>query len=385
MNPVGGNQALYKVATYDVLADNPVTWGDYTLDTYKSYGKTHYIAYRGIPKKDVDRAYVMKACKFISDMEGDFFGGGVPYDRYVWHFSVNDAPDGAGGLEHLSSTQISLASGVGPGAVSVLSHEFFHLWNVKRIRSKILGPFDYTTQPQTGALWWLEGVTDYYAHTLLGRYGWYGKNERSPDPISKLYADAVQNLTAVRARQARLDVSPYESSYRVRDAANGRGNSQGYQVSYYDTGWLCGLVLDIEMLDQTSGKHSLDDVELALWEQCKDDNPGFEERDIRRHLVAFGGYSLGTFYDDVIMKPGELPVEKQLAKIGKELLTVDETVWFDSFFPESLVLTIKPLGFRSPKIPQFRKAPLLPRSMERTSLETMLELKPLCTGPYSEV
>ena len=324
MNPVRGNQALYKVPTYDVLADNPVTWGDYTLDTYKSYGKTHYIAYRGIPKKDVDRDYVIKACKFVSDMQADFFGGGVPYDRYVWHFNVNDAPDGAGGLEHLSSTQISLASGVGPGAVSVLSHEFFHLWNVKRIRSKALGPFDYTTQPQTGALWWLEGVTDYYAHTLLGRYGWYGKNERHPDAIAKLYADAVQNLTAVRARPARLDVSPYEASYRVRDAADGRGNSQGYQVSYYDTGWLVGLVLDIEMLDQTNGKHSLDEVELALWEQCKDDQPGFEEDDIRRHLVRFGGYQMGTFYDDAVMKPGELPVEKQLAKIGKELMTVDE-------------------------------------------------------------
>ena len=324
MNPVGGNQALYKVPTYDVLADNPVTWGDFTLDTYKSYGKTHYIAYRGIPKKDVDRAYVIKACKFISDMEADFFGGGVPYDRYVWHFSVNDAPDGAGGLEHLSSTQISLASGVGPGAVSVLSHEFFHLWNVKRIRSKILGPFDYTTQPQTGALWWLEGVTDYYAHTLLGRYGWYGKNERQADPISKLYADAVQNLSAVRSRQARFDVSPYMASYRVREASNGRGNSQGYLVSYYDTGWLCGLALDIEMLDLTNGKHSLDDVELALWDQCKDDKPGFEEGDIRRHLVRFGGYAMGTFYDDVVMKPGEIPVEKQLSKLGLELATVDE-------------------------------------------------------------
>jgi predicted metalloprotease with PDZ domain len=78
------------------------------------------------------------------------------------------------------------------------------------------------------------------------------------------------------------------------------------------------------MLDQTSGKHSLDEVELALWEQCKDDKPGFEEDDIRRHLVRFGGYQMGTFYDDVVMKPGELPVEKQLAKIGKELLTVDE-------------------------------------------------------------
>lgn len=324
MNPVGGDDRVYKVPTYDVLADNPVTWGDFTLDTYKSFGKTHYIAYRGVPKKDVNRAYVIKACKFVTDMEGDFFGGGVPYDRYVWHFSVNDAPDGAGGLEHLSSTEISLASGVGPGAVGVLSHEFFHLWNVKRIRSKQLGPFDYTTQPTTGALWWLEGVTDYYAHTLLGRYGWWGTNERFSDPIDKLYGTAVQNLSAVRSRQARFEVSPYASSARVREASGGRGNSQGYQISYYDTGWLCGLVLDIELLDKTDGKACLDDVEHDLWNQCKNDQPGFEEDAIRRTLMKYGGYWMGPFYDNVIMKPGELPVEAALAKIGKELVTVDE-------------------------------------------------------------
>lgn len=324
LNPIKGDSTFYAADNYDVLADNPVTYGAFTLDTYQVKGKTHYIAYRGVPKKDVDRAYVIKACKFITEMQADFFGGSVPYDRYVWHFAVNDAVDGAGGLEHLSSTQISLASGVGPGAVSVLSHEFFHLWNVKRIRSAVLGPFDYTTLPQTGALWWLEGVTDYYAHTLLGRYGWFGKNEREKDPITKLYADASQNLNAVRARTARLEVSPYESSFRVRDASNGRGNSQGYQVSYYDTGWLCGLVLDIELLDKTDGKYSLDDVERDLWDQCRDDKPGFAEDGIRSTLKKFGGYSLGTFYDQVIMKPGEIPVEAALAKIGMEIVSKDQ-------------------------------------------------------------
>lgn len=146
-----------------------------------------------------------------------------------------------------------MGSGVGPGVVGVYAHEFFHLWNVKRIRAKALGPFDYTTMPQTGALWWLEGVTDYYAHTLLGRYDWFGKNERFADPKEKLYGTLVQNVNARRARQDRMKVSPYDASYRVREAANGIGNSQGYLVSYYDTGWLCGFCLDVEMLDRRKG------------------------------------------------------------------------------------------------------------------------------------
>lgn len=326
IDPVKENLS-YKIDTYDHLADNPVTYGNFIVDTYTQYGKTHFIVYRGPEKAvgEVDREYVKKACQFVTMMEGDFFGGKVPYNRYVWHFAVNSAPDGAGGLEHLSSTEISMGSGVGPGVVGVYAHEFFHLWNVKRIRAKVLGPFDYTTLPQTGALWWLEGVTDYYAHTLLGRYDWFGKNERFADPKEKLYGTLVQNVTAVRARQDRMKVSPYDASYRVRDAANGQGNSQGYLVSYYDTGWLCGFCLDVEILDKTKGKYSLDDVEHALLDLCKDNKPGFEEGEIRKLLVKYGGDSLGDFYDTIILKPGELPVEAQLAKLGLDLKDVEET------------------------------------------------------------
>lgn len=306
----------YKADDYDVLADNPVTYGDFVLDTYKYGGKTHYIAYRGPARKDVDYAYVRKACNFVTWSQGDFFGG-LPYNRYVWHFQTNDRLDGAGGLEHLSSTQITLSSGVGPRAVSVLSHEFFHLWNVKRIRSAVLGPFDYTTLPKTGALWWLEGVTDYYAHTLMSRYGWWNSAD--------LYEDALRNVTSVRRRPERFDVSPYESSYRVADANNGRGNSQGFGVSYYNTGWVVGMILDIALLDATDGKHSLDDVEKTLWQLCENNQPGFDEGEIRNQCAKFGGLEVAYLYDKIVMKPGELPVEEHLAKLGLQIVDVKES------------------------------------------------------------
>ena len=324
LNPIK-EFTTYKVDTYDHLADNPVTFGDFQVDMYMQRGKPHYIAYRGPAAAiaGVDREYVKKACAFVSDMEGDFFGG-APYDRYVWHFAVNAGTDGAGGLEHLSSTEISMANGVGPVVVGVYAHEFFHLWNVKRIRSKPLGPFDYVTMPQTGALWWLEGVTDYFAHTLLSRYGWFGNNERFANPIDKMYGTLVTNVTGVRAKSDRMTISPYDSSFRVREAANGAGNSDGYLVSYYNTGWVCGLCLDIEILSQSGGKKSLDDVERALFEECKNNKPGFEEGEIRNLCVKFGGPSLADFFDKVVMKPGELPVEAQLAKLGYDLKDIDE-------------------------------------------------------------
>lgn len=312
-----GSGHEFHAPDYDVLADNPVTLGNYIELTYSSRGKPHIIALRNAAKSQVDQNNLIKICKLISDSQADFFGG-LPYNKYVWHFSVTPGQDGGGGLEHLSSTQITLPSGVGPISVRVMSHEFFHLWNVKRIRSRVLGPFDYTQLPKTGALWWLEGTTDYYASLLLLRYG--------PMDEPWFHTELVRNLVSVRSNPARLEVSPFESSMRVGEANNGRGNSNGWRISYYNLGWLVGLCLDIELRAMTQGRRSLDDVTRALFQLCRDPNkPGFEEDEIRKQCVRFGGPAMGEFFDKVVMKPGELPIEQQLEKVGLELAQVEET------------------------------------------------------------
>lgn len=302
-----GKSLIMTAPTYDVLADNPVSCGKLVTDTYFSKGTPHTIVYHtGDPSK-LNRTKVIEACKFVSDSEGDFFGG-HPFKKYIWHFTVMDSADGGWGLEHLASTQIGLASGLGDHTKTVLAHEYFHAWNVKRIRSSVLGPFDYTKLPKTGALWWLEGVTDYYASLLTHRYGMFDE--------AFFFTEIEKNIQRTRAANARLEVSPYDSSFRVGEASNGRGNSQGYRVNYYNTGWLLGMCLDIELRSRTNGKYSLDDVERALWQQCKDSKPGFAEDGIRNLLVKFGGGDMGSIYDKWVMQPGELPVEDQLAKVG---------------------------------------------------------------------
>ncbi len=316
LEETGPRTMVFTAPDYDVLADNPVSVGALSTITYTERGAKHEIVMRGQPYREIDRNALLEACKFVTRSQIDFFGN-MPYKKYVWHFNVTDNLDGAGGLEHLSSTQITLASGLGIRAVSVIAHEFFHLWNVKRIRSKPLGPFDYTKLPETGALWWLEGVTDYYAHYLLHVYGWVDRDQ--------LYKDVVDNLNTVRRNPARLEISPYDASFRVGEASNGRGNSGGYRVNYYSLGWVCGLVLDLEVRARTGGKHSLDDVTKALWEICSDDKPGFEEDEIRRQLIKFGGNGMAEVYDNLIMKPGEVPVEAALAKAGLKLEEVDVT------------------------------------------------------------
>jgi len=121
-----------------------------------------------------------------------------------------------------------------------------------------------------------------------------------------------------------LQVSGSQASMKVADAAGGRGNSNGFQISYYNLGWLAGFCLDTEIRYRTGGKHSLDDVAHALFAMCKNNKPGFEEDEIRKQCVRFGGPELGPFYDKVVDTPGELPLKEQLAKIGMQLTETSE-------------------------------------------------------------
>lgn len=307
LDPVRGSDRVFTAPTYDVLADTPVTMGKFIEEVYMSHGKPHYIVLYGRDRKSINRENLRKICKFTSAAEGNFFGE-VPYKRYVWHFNVNGNRDGGGGLEHLNGTEISLGTAVGTLAQSVITHEFFHLWNVKRIRSSVLGPFDYTTLPKTGALWWLEGVTDYYAIMIPSKYGWWD--------LKQLEYFLARNISDTEGNPGRMQVSPYDSSYKVGEASGGRGNSRGLSISYYNTGWLLGLMFDVELRTRTHGKYSLDDVELGLWNECKNNQPGFPEDGIRTQLVRLGGPEMGDLYDKWVMQPGVLPVEDELAKMG---------------------------------------------------------------------
>lgn len=305
-----GKNNNYTAPDYDTLADNPVTLGNYVSDTYTYQGIPHEIVYFAGDPSIVDRQQVVKECLHITKAQSHFWGG-LPFKKYVWHFNLFRAPDGGWGLEHLSSTTIGLSNGLGRGIVSVLSHEYFHAWNVKRIRSSVLGPFDYQVLPKTGALWWLEGVTDYYASMLRFRYGRFEEDF--------FFSEMLSSVGRTLADADRLEVSPYDSSYRVSEASNGQGNSAGFGVNYYNTGWVLGMMLDIEMRRTTNNKYSLDDVSRELYKECKNDNPGFEEDRIREILGKFGGDHMTNLYDEWVMKPGDLPVNEILAHVGLTL------------------------------------------------------------------
>lgn len=310
----GSGDRDYVAPTYDVLADNPVSCGKLALATYTVRGVPHTVAVHSGPAEKLDINLLASYCKYVSQAEGDFWGG-LPFKKYVWHVNVFESPDGGSGLEHLSSVELGVSTGMGLGLRSVLAHEYFHAWNVKRIRSRVLGPFDYTVLPKTGALWWLEGVTDYYASLMLWRYGMAGQDYMGSQ-VARNYAGYLNNA-------AHTTISPYDASLRVGEANNNRGNSQGYQISYYTLGWLTGFCLDVELRERTQGRVSLDDVVKQLFIDCNG-KPGFEEGHIREVLVAKGGPAFGPIYDEWVLKPGNLPVTQQLAKLGLESVEVQE-------------------------------------------------------------
>ena len=301
-------RAGYLAGNYDELADCPVTFGRFREATYRVNGVPYTMAFRGEGRDKMDTARAVKVAKFISKTETRFFAG-TPFQRYVWHVMArSNMRDGAGGVEHASSTQIFMTTDIGPGSMSGMAHEFFHLWNVKRIRPKNLGPFDYTKLPRVGDLWWLEGVTNYYAAMLPYRAG-YGK----PEDILRRMGEEI---SGVRSNPARFQVSPWDSGFKTPEAQNMR--SSGYKVSYYPTGWELGLLFDIELRSRTHGRRSLDNVERALWAECEGGKP-FPDGEIRRLLVRFGGRQMGGLYDDWVMKPGELPAERVLHEAGLKL------------------------------------------------------------------
>jgi len=297
----------FKAPTYDVLADAPVEMGDFAEERFVAGGKPHRVVMYGDYEK-TDRTKLTDYCKRIADAEIGFFGE-APFNRYVFEFrTTSTGSRGAGGLEHLGSTEIGTVGEVNDRVRSVIAHEYFHLWNVKRIRPFVLGPFNYVDPPHTANLWWSEGVTSYYGDLLSERCG---LNTR--DEYLKHVGDTIGQL---QNNPARLKVSADESSLRVWEA----NNSQGLGLSYYTKGELVGLCLDLKIRQVTAGRYSLDDVMRALYTQVRHgEGPGFEEDDIKKTVNRISGSDLSDFYDLVARSTDELPFAECLGYAGLKL------------------------------------------------------------------
>ena len=220
--------------------------------------------------------------------------GGAPYKRYVFLFHGTSGT-GSGGLEHLNSTSISFGRYTARDRqfydtfLFVISHEFFHLWNVKRIRPAILGPFDYTRPQHTRNLYVSEGMTSYYASLSLARSGVWSRQA--------FYDDLSKNIQELQTQPGHLLTSAEMSSWLTWNRPD---NAANVSISYYTKGQILGTLLDLEIRARTGGRKSLDDVLRYLLAEHGLPRPGFAEdggfRAAVEKIAAEGG-ATGDFAD----------------------------------------------------------------------------------------
>jgi len=300
---VAGQPNTFQATDYDVLLDSPIVSGKNV--------RAHRFAVRSVPHDIVmfGRASTASMVPFsdlatkLIEANAQMFGR-LPYPRYKFLFDYGGFP---AGLEHATSARMGLWSTNPDQSMGLISHEYVHAYNVKVIRPRVLGPFDYTKPAVTGTLWWLEGVTDYYATVMLVRAGLMDR--------TAALREFGQDYVRYMRNGARLRVSADESSRRVWE---GRG-SQGYGgLSYYEKGRLIGFTLDVAIRLESGGRHSLDDVMRSLFEECRDGKPGYEEGRIRELCVKFGGATLGPLYDRCVMSKEELPLSDFAVRMGSK-------------------------------------------------------------------
>jgi len=314
---VPGQPNTFRAENFDVLYDSPVEVSNFRELDFQVRGVAHRIVIDGEGNYDPDRLRV--DVQKIVEAETSMFGG-IPYHDYT--FILHLRSNTGGGLEHLNSTALgfrrfNFSTEKGHQSfLSLVAHEFFHLWNVKRIRPDALGPFDYTKENYTRMLWVAEGITEYYGHLLVRRAGLIsdeGYLDHLAQQIQDFQETPGRNVMSVE--EASFD--SWIKFYRPDE------NSVNSQISYYDKGELLGLLLDLDIRRRTANAKSLDDVMRYLYTEFFQKGRNYGPADFQKACEMMAGASLDEFFSRYVRGREELaPVYNQmLAGAGLSLLT----------------------------------------------------------------
>lgn len=295
---------VYVAPNYDVFIDSPAEIG--TLDERSFSVRQSPVHVVMFGETDFDKEAFVKMIQAIADYQVTLFDD-VPFEKYVFLLHVGKYGAGGGGLEHLNSTNISLAlsqvqTDLGIAA-NVMAHEFFHLWNVKRIRPAVLGPFDYTQPVCTRALWFAEGVTSYYADLSQLRAGLIDEG--------RFLSMQKQQIVALQRNPDRKLTSVEQASLKIWE--------RGYfhsGVSYYNKGQLIGLLLDLRIRHETDNRRSLDDMMRSLNNNYAKKGTGFAEDELPKVTSAIAGKNLADFFTRYVAGVEELPFTEYMGWAG---------------------------------------------------------------------
>jgi len=312
---------LYEALDYDDLIDHPVEMGAFTRIAFEACGVPHDIILTG--RFECDQVRLAVDLKTICEHHIRFFGEPAPMDYY--QFQVMVVGEGYGGLEHRASTSLiaSRASLPKPGLTGVdddyrdflglCSHEYFHTWNVKRIKPTVYQPYDLQQEVYTDLLWAFEGITSYYDDLGLLRSGLI-----EMDSYLELLA---QTMTRVQRGLGRSRQSAAESSFNAWTKFYKQDeNAANAIVSYYAKGSLIAACIDLKMREVTDGQQNLDAVMRRLWQAYLQQGKGVEPDSIQQLVSEVTGVDLGSFLQDLIYGTSDLPLPELLASVGVEVV-----------------------------------------------------------------
>ena len=335
---LGGARKFYFTApSYDTLADTPIEAGKFEEFQLSAVKPEIWVVIHGGNWK---RKQIEEDLKRICQYELQLMGG-APFDRYVFILHIGKGA-GGGGMEHANSTAIGLYSDQSlPG---VAAHEFFHLWNVKRIRPASLEPVDYTKEQYTRSLWFAEGVTSTYGSYTLVRSGIWSKEQ--------FYADLGEQISELEGRPANRWQSAEQSSLDAWLEKYPLYNQPEYSVSYYTKGQVLGDLLDILIRDRTGNEKSLDDVLRAMnTDFAKQRKTYRDSLDVRLTAEKIAGGSFEDFFAKYVAGAEPLPYLQILGLAGLELRSVEHrrpTLGFRAERDSSGSLIVKALETEGP-------------------------------------
>ncbi len=311
---------MYEAQDYDELIDHPVEMGDFTRCEFEACGVPHEIVFTGPIHTDLDR--VADDLKKICEYQIEFFGKPAPMDRYV--FLVMVVGSGYGGLEHRASTALMITRENLPipgdetisdaylSFLGLCSHEYFHTWNVKRIKPAAFIPFDLQSENYTRLLWFFEGMTSYYDDLVLRRCGLI-----DDETYFKLVA---KNITRIQRGAGRLVQSVTDSSFDAWNKFYKQDeNAPNAIVSYYGKGALVAMCLDACLRERSENAVTLDHLMLALWKKWLDTGEGLLEDEPETLAATLLGSSLDDFFKPALYGTDELDLAGALSVLGVQL------------------------------------------------------------------
>jgi predicted metalloprotease with PDZ domain len=308
-----GGDGFYTAPNYDIFVDSPTEAGTHRLLEFDVRGKRHRIAIWG--EGNFDEARLREDISKIVE-QGALMFGGLPYEHYT--FLVHVQPGIGGGLEHLNSTTLhTRPDAFSPrknylGFLNLTSHEYFHLWNVKRIRPASLGPFDYERENYTRALWLSEGVTDYYGRQLLRRAGLMTPGEYLENMVAEIARyEHTPGRKVMSAESASFNA--WIKGYRPDE------NTPNSAIDYYNKGDLLGWMLDFEIRSRTGGKKTLDDVMRYLEQNYAERGVGFPENDLKSVFEKVAGGDLTDFFNRYVSGTDEINFDRYLRMAGLQI------------------------------------------------------------------